>query len=130
MQVKIARISKKDTDKDGIKLEKNGKPYWRIGIQLEGHGEDWYSGFANGTNDPRYMMEVGGTYSLALEDRKVGDRTYKNFRMLSDEEKELEELRAFKASQANASTPAKPFEPSSEREASTSVEDDIDLGKF
>ncbi len=114
MQVKVNRISRKDTDRDGNKLlsKKDNKPYWKIGIQVEG-SDEWLSGFANNTSDPRYLMEEGGTYSIAIEEKKVGDKVYKNFRMLTPQEKELEELRAFKDSQTV------PFEPVNSQEAET-----------
>ena len=99
MQVKITRISKKDTRADGTKLiNKYEKPYWSIGIQVEG-SDEWLSGFANSTSDAMYNLEEGGTYSITVSETKKGDRTFKNFKLLTPEEKELEELRAFKASQ-------------------------------
>jgi len=115
MKVKVTRIFKKDTDREGIKLvgKKDGKPYWKIGIKTEETGDEWLSGFANSTSDPRYMMEEGGTYSIAIEEKHVGDKVFKNFRMLKPEEQELEELRAFKASQGSG------FEPINEIGAET-----------
>ena len=136
MQVKVTRVSRKDTDKDGIKLvdKKTQKPYWKIGIQVEG-SDEWYSGFANSTTDPRYLMEEGGTYSIAVESKVVGDRTYKNFKMLSPEEKkveemeaELAELRAMKAAQAHPASGT--FEPTSAQEAVTSAEEGVTLDNF
>lgn len=113
MQVKVTRVSRKDTDKNGNKLiGKYDKPYWKIGIQVEG-SEEWYSGFANNMADPMYLIEEGGTYSITVTEKVVGDRTFKNFKLLSPEEKELEELRALKAS-----LDAKPAEP------------EVDLDKF
>ncbi len=122
MQVKIKRISRKDTDKDGNKLlgKKDQKPYFKIGIQTEEHGDEWLSGFANSTTDPRYLMEEGGTYSIAVEEKKVGDKIFKNFRMLSAQEKELEELRALKATLGQSTTPNPGrFEPINETQAET-----------
>lgn len=123
MEVKITRISRKDTDKNGIKLtsKKDGKPYWKIGIQTDKTGDEWLSGFANNTGDPRYNMQEGGTYHLAIDEKTVDGKVYKNFRMLSPEETELEELRAFKAAQTNNVAQAKPesFEPTNELEAET-----------
>lgn len=107
MKVKVTRISKKDTDKDGVKLigKKDGKPYWKIGIQTEQTGDEWLSGFANSTTDPRYTMEEGGTYSIGIQENHVGDKTYKNFRMLKPEELKMEEmeeeLRVLKASKTS-----------------------------
>lgn len=95
MQIKIKRINKRNTNKEGQPLlgRKDGKPYWNIGIQVEG-SDEWYSGFANNEKDPRYLMEEGGTYHIAVEDKKVGDRTYKNFRLLKPDEIKMEEMKA------------------------------------
>lgn len=103
MQVKITRVSKRDTNKNGDPLisKRTGKPYWNVGIQVEG-GDEWYAGFANSTNDPMYNLVEGATYSIAVEEKKIGDKTYKNFRLLTAQEKELEELRAFKAQNQSA----------------------------
>lgn len=124
MQVKITRVSKRDTDKNGNKLigKKYGKPYWNIGIQIEGE-EGWMSGFANGTADPMYNLEEGGTYHIAVNEKKIGDRVFKNFRLLKPEEikvaemeAELKRLKAIEAT-VNAQT--------SEKDAETT-----DLDKF
>lgn len=106
MKVKITRVSRRNTTKDGAPLlgKKDGKPYWNIGIQTEQTGEEWLSGFANSQSDPRYLMEEGGTYSIAIDEKKVGDKVFKNFRMLKPEELKMEEmeeeLRALKAAKA------------------------------
>lgn len=118
MQITVRKIFKNDTDKDGNKLmsKKYNKPYFKIDVYYEGSDEK-ISAFANSTNEPIYNMQEGGTYSVAISEKVVGDRTFKNFKMLTPEEKELEELRAFKANQvANAQT----FEPVNEVEAQTS----------
>lgn len=105
MKVKVTRVSKRDTDKDGIKLigKKYGKPYWKIGIQVEG-SDEWYSGFANSMSDPMFNITEGGIYSITVDTKTVGDRVYKNFKLLTPEEKELEELREYKAKQEGVST--------------------------
>lgn len=120
MQVKVTRVSKKDTDKNGVKLvgKKYGKPYWNIGIQVEG-SDEWMSGFANSMSDPTYNIEEGGTYSISVSEKVIGDKVYKNFKLLTPEEKELEELRAFKAEQ-DAKQAVNKFEPTNEKEAETS----------
>lgn len=122
MLVKITRISKKDTKANGEKLiSKYDKPYWNVGIQFEGN-DNWYSTNVYKTSDPVYSMVEGGTYSIAISDTpRDGGGEWHNFKLLTDEEKELEELRAFKASQVNT---AKPFEPASETEA------EVDLDRF
>lgn len=94
MKAKITRVSKSDTSKDGVKLvsKKDGKPYFKIGIQIEG-SDEWINGFANNTSDPRYNLTEGGSYSIAVSETRVGDKVYKNFRMLKPEEIEMEEMR-------------------------------------
>lgn len=96
MQVKVTRISKKNTDKDGNPLlgKRDQRPYWKIGIQTDQTGDEWLSGFANNESDPRYLMDVGGTYHIAVEEKKVGDRIFKNFRMLKPDEIKMAEMEA------------------------------------
>lgn len=103
MQVTVRKIFKSDTDKEGNKLisKKYDKPFWKIDMYIEGSDEK-YSAFANSTSDPVYNMQEGNTYSIGVRENKVGDRVYKNFKLLTAEEKELEELRALKASLENA----------------------------
>jgi len=95
MQVKVTRVSKRDTDKNGNKLvgKKYGKPYWNIGIQIEGQ-EGWMSGFANNTSDPMYNIEEGGTYHISVTEKNVDGKVFKNFRLLKPEEMKLAEMEA------------------------------------
>jgi len=125
MQVKLKRVTKSDVDKNGIKLvsKKDGKPYFKIGIQIEG-SDEWINGFANNTNDPRYNMEEGGTYSLAITENEVAGKVYKNFRMLTPEEKKMEEMEAELAQLRKGSQPAPgTFEPTNTVEAQTTEQD-------
>lgn len=113
MQVKIEKINKRDTDKSGQPLisKKYGTPYYNIGIAVEGQ-EGWMSCFANRKTDPEYLMEEGGTYSIAITEKpNPSGGVYKNFKLLTPEEKEVEdmkaELAALKAAKApEASAPA------------------------
>ena len=118
MQITVKKIFKNDTDKEGNKLmsKKYNKPYFKVDVYYEG-SEEKISAFANSTTDPVYNMVEGGTYSVAIEEKTVGDRVFKNFKMLTPEEKELEELRAFKASQSST---APTFEPTNDVDAETS----------
>jgi len=107
MQIKVTRVSKKDTDKNGIQLvsKKYGKPYFNIGIQVEGD-DAWYTTFANTKFEPAYNIEEGGTYHISVTEKpNPNGGVYKNFKMLTPDEvqmeadrKELEQLRAMKAS--------------------------------
>lgn len=96
MQITVTRISKRNTNKDGVQLTNKYGPYWNIGIQVEG-SDEWMSGFAKNERDPMYNLTEGGTYHVAVNEKKVGDKIYKNFKLLTPEEIEIEELRAFKA---------------------------------
>lgn len=131
MKVKVTRISRKDTDKNGIKLisKKYGKPYYNIGIQIEG-SDDWYTTFANYTNEPAYNITEGGEYHISVTEKVVGDRTYKNFKMLTAEEvqqeadrAELAELRKMKEQGSSMQT--------AQAESHMTLEDfDKDEGQF
>lgn len=118
MQITVKKIFKNDTDRDGNKLmsKKYNKPYFKVDVYYEG-ADDKISAFANSTTDPIYNMQEGGTYSVAISEKAVGDRVFKNFKLLTPEEKELEDLRAFKANQTQT---APTFEPTNEVEAQTS----------
>lgn len=104
MKIKVERIFKKDTNKDGVKLvsKKYGKPYWIVDVYVAGR-EQKITGFANSTSDAIYNMVEGGEYSVTLEERHVDDKVYTNFKLLTPEEEqaaadkaELEELRKMK----------------------------------
>jgi len=103
MQVTVTRVFKKDTDKDGVKLmsKSYGKPYYKVDIQIEG-SDEWYSGFANSMSEPAYNIQEGGVYHIAVTEKPKsdGNGTWKNYKLLSPEEQELAELRAFKAQQS------------------------------
>lgn len=123
MQVKVTRISRKDTDRDGNKLlgKKDQKPYWKIGIQTEQTGDEWLSGFANNQSDPRYLMQEGGTYHIAVEEKTVGDKVFKNFRMLKPEEIKMSEMEAELKALKESKKPA---------EIQQDLENEMDLDKF
>jgi len=118
MQITVKKIFKNDTDRDGNKLmsKKYNKPYFKVDVYYEG-SEEKVSAFANSTSDAIYNMIEGGVYSIAIQEKTVGDRVFKNFKLLTPEEKELEELRALKSAQASRLTT---FEPTNEVEAETS----------
>lgn len=48
MQVKLTKVSRKTTDKEGNPLKtRDGRPYTRLSIQTQEHGAKWLSGFNN-----------------------------------------------------------------------------------
>lgn len=51
MKVKLTQVYVTDKDKNGNPLmTKNNKPYTRMSIKTEQHGDKWISGFQNRTN--------------------------------------------------------------------------------
>lgn len=93
MKVKVTRVSKKDTKPDGTPLISSvtKKPYWNIGIQIEGE-DGWMSGFANSEQDPMYQIAEGQEYSITVTEKAVGDKVFKNFKLLSSEELKFEDM--------------------------------------
>lgn len=136
MQVKVTRVSKKDTDKNGIQLisKKYGKPYFNIGIQVEGD-EAWYTTFANSKMEPAYNIEEGGTYHISVtEKHNPNGGVYKNFKMLTSEEvqaeadrAELEELRKLKASRTETVSTSTQ---TAHTESHVTLDDVANAGKF
>lgn len=46
MKVHITKVSSTNKKKDGTDMiNKNGKPFFRVGIQTSEHGEEWINGF-------------------------------------------------------------------------------------
>jgi len=93
MKVKVTRVSKKNTKPDGTPLisSVSKKPYWNIGIQVEG-SDDWMSGFANSETDPMYQITEGQEYSITVTEKAVGDKVFKNFKLLSQDELKFEDI--------------------------------------
>lgn len=118
MQIKVTQVKRQDTNKDGIAYQGKYGHYWIINIKDE--NENWYSTFCSKENDPHNKIEVGGTYSISVSESVKGDKVFKNFKLLTPEEKELEELRALKASLEKSENPV----------AAPAPTDEIDLDKF
>lgn len=85
MQVTITRIFRTTTDKKTGQplINKNGKPYERVGIQTQEYGDKWLSGFGAAWNS--YWKE-GDTVNIEVEEKGQ----YINFEKVD----ELEEIRA------------------------------------
>lgn len=81
MTYKITRVAVSDTKKDtGQKfVDKNGKPFWRVGIQTEQTGDVWHSTICYDPKDSAMNLEQGQEVELVLE--KNGD--FNNFKMPS-----------------------------------------------
>ena len=47
IKVTLIKVAVSDEKKDGTKLiTKNGKPFWKVGIQTNEHGDKWINGLA------------------------------------------------------------------------------------
>lgn len=80
-KVKLTKVFSSDTKKDtGQKyVDKNGKPFWRVGIKTDKTGDDWYSALAYSPSDREMQLEEGQEVELLLEEKNG----YKNFRLPS-----------------------------------------------
>lgn len=77
-KVILTRVATKNTDKDGNPLkDKNGKPYWRVGIQTDKYGDQWLSTLAFNTEDRAYKLEQGQEVNIVVE--KKGE--FMNFKL-------------------------------------------------
>ena len=82
-KVKLTRVFTTDKNKDGSPLMgRNGKPYTRLAIKCEEHGDKWLSGFQGSRNA---SWKEGDTVDIIVEQK--GE--YLNFRMPKKED-ELE----------------------------------------
>lgn len=87
-KVTLKKVYSTDTDKEGNKLMgKNGKPYTRMSIQTEEHGDRWISGFQNASNKE---WKEGDTVELVVEEK--GE--YLNFKVPNKSDAKVGELEA------------------------------------
>lgn len=86
MQVKLTQLHRSDKDKAGnAYVGKNGRPYTRLGLKTQEHGDKWLSGFGNQTNA---NWKVGDVVEIEVEEVAGKDgKQYLNFRMESQEDK-------------------------------------------
>ena len=77
-RVKITRIYKSDKGRDGKEFrDKNGKVFWKVAIQTDKTGQDWYSCLAFRSDSREYNLNEGQETDIVLED--TGQ--YKNFKI-------------------------------------------------
>lgn len=76
--VTITRVFRNDKDKNGAPLmTKAGKPYTKLAIKTDKHGEDWLSGFGNSRNE---KWAEGSTVDIMVSSTQGKDgKTYLNF---------------------------------------------------
>ena len=76
MKYKVTKVFATDTKKDGTKMiNKWGKPQWRVGLQLEGMGDEWINGFLP-FNPDRWE---GSEQELILEEEEYNGEKRKKF---------------------------------------------------
>jgi hypothetical protein len=77
VKVVLTRIYSSDEKKDGTKyIDKNGKPYKRVAIQTNSHGETWLSCFSFRDTDEMRNWQEGQEVQMLISQN--GD--YWNFR--------------------------------------------------
>lgn len=69
MKVKLTKVFVNDKDKNGNPLvsSKTGKPYKKVAIKTEQHGDKWLSGFAN-DNDEKLFWKEGQEVEIFVEE--------------------------------------------------------------
>lgn len=91
MKVVITKITRQDKDKKGNPYmtkatpNKPSRPYTRVGLKTQEHGDKWLSGFENRTNA---NWKEGDSVEIEVEQK--GE--YLNFRNLSETEMIWKEL--------------------------------------
>lgn len=77
-KVTLTKVNSYTTDKEGKPLVgKNGKPYTRVLIQTDKHGDQFISGFGNQDNAG---WKEGDEVEIEVEEVTKGDKTYYNFK--------------------------------------------------
>lgn len=75
MKTRLTNIKVYTNDKDGKPLKtKDGKPYTRMNIQIESHGDKWISGFGNARNK---SWQIGDEIDVEVKE----NGQYLNFEM-------------------------------------------------
>ena len=82
MNIILTGVSHFDKDKDGKELvsKNHGRPYTRCLIKCNEHGEKTLSGFGS---DTTRGWSIGDTVDVEIEEKKVGENTYLNFKVVS-----------------------------------------------
>ena len=75
MKTRLTNLKVYNNDKDGKPLKtKDGKPYTRMNIQIESHGDKWLSGFGNARNK---NWQIGDEIDVEVKE----NGQYLNFEM-------------------------------------------------
>lgn len=90
-QVKLARVVVTNKDKKGMTLVgRNNKPYWKIAIKTEEHGDKWLSGLIFDQQSTLFKWRAGDKVSIVVEQKGQ----YLNFHQPNEKEMELTNLQA------------------------------------
>lgn len=77
---KVTKVFKSDKNKAGEPFkDKNGKPFWKVGILTEATGDKWYSCLAFREDDQVMKMIEGGGYTILIWE----DNGFANFKIPS-----------------------------------------------
>jgi hypothetical protein len=80
LNVIITKVYISDKNKDGVSfIDKNGKPYKKVAIQTNIHGEKWLSCLSFRDNDPVRDLVSGQSANIVVEE----DGKYLNFSLPS-----------------------------------------------
>lgn len=78
IKVKLTRVVIKDVNKEGQPLfDKNGKKYWRVGIQADRFNGDWYTALAFRQEDKLMNLKAGQEIEIITEEANG----FKNFKL-------------------------------------------------
>ena len=90
MECTIKKIIRKDRNKEGQPyVNKKGKPFTLISLQVEELPGEWISGFAN---DYNAEWKDGDKIDISITEKKVGDRLFKNFKNLVQRSSRLDRI--------------------------------------
>jgi hypothetical protein len=76
--VTLTKVFRSDKDKNGVALmTKAGKPYTKLSIKTDKHGDQWLSGFGNSRNEG---WAEGAKVDIMVTSKQGNDgKTYLNF---------------------------------------------------
>lgn len=86
MNVKLTKVYRKSTDKDGnVLVARDGREYTRLAIKTVQHGDKWISGFDNDTTS---SWNVGDTVDIIVTE----NGKYFNFSVAKKDDKIISRL--------------------------------------
>jgi hypothetical protein len=77
-KVTISKVFISDKNKEGTPFkDKNGKPFWKVGIKTNEYGEDWFSTLCFRQDDRAMNLREGDTVNVVIEE----NNGFKNFKL-------------------------------------------------